>query len=120
MEGFGGAAGEVSLISKMPRCRVWYITDAAVIGRRGFVDEIFRLCRDRLGPQCKDGAWKDFAFYQVPAESGLRVSGVMRDGKVRWVTYMRDGKVLRQSSDRETLVIRGEEGGSLSLKPDRP
>ena len=62
-------------------------------------------------------AWRDFAFYQVPAESGLRVSGVMRDGKVRWVTHMRDGKVLRQSSDRETLVICGEEGGSLSLKP---
>ena len=62
-------------------------------------------------------AWKDFAFYQVPAESDLRVSGVMRDGKVRWVRYMRGGKVLRQSAARESLVIRHGADGSPSLEP---
>jgi len=45
-------------LGKMLRCRVRYFTDGAVIGSRGFVDEVFRLCRDRFGPQRKDGARK--------------------------------------------------------------
>ena len=45
-------------ISRMLRCRVRYFTDGAVIGSRGFVDEVFRLCRDRFGGQRKDGARK--------------------------------------------------------------
>ena len=63
-------------------------------------------------------AWKDFAFYQVPAESGLRASGVMRDGEVRWVGYTRDGKLLRQSNRRESLVIE-QNGNAVSLKEDK-
>jgi len=45
-------------IGKMLRCRVRYFTDGAVIGSRGFVDEVFRLCRDRFGEKRKDGARK--------------------------------------------------------------
>ena len=45
-------------MSKMLRCRVRYFTDGAVIGSRGFVDEVFRLCRDRFGGKRKDGARK--------------------------------------------------------------
>ena len=45
-------------IGKMLRCRVRYFTDGAVIGSRGFVDEVFRLCRDRFGRKRKDGARK--------------------------------------------------------------
>ena len=45
-------------IGKMLRCRVRYFTDGAVIGSRGFVDEVFRLCRNRFGPARKDGARK--------------------------------------------------------------
>jgi len=45
-------------IGKMLRCRVRYFTDGAVIGSRGFVDEVFRLCRDRFGGKRKDGARK--------------------------------------------------------------
>ena len=43
---------------KMLRCRVRYFTDGAVIGSRGFVNEVFQLCRDRFGPRRKDGARK--------------------------------------------------------------
>jgi hypothetical protein len=43
-------------LGKMLRCRVRYFTDGAVIGSRGFVDEVFRLCRDRFGGKRKDGA----------------------------------------------------------------
>ena len=45
-------------ISKMLRCRVRYFTDGAVIGSRGFVDEVFRRFRDRFGGTRKDGARK--------------------------------------------------------------
>jgi len=45
-------------LGKMLLCRVRYFTDGAVIGSRGFVDEVFRMCRDRFGPQRKDGARK--------------------------------------------------------------
>jgi REP element-mobilizing transposase RayT len=45
-------------LGKMLRCRIRYFTDGAVIGSRGFVDEVFRLCRDRFGEKRKDGARK--------------------------------------------------------------
>jgi hypothetical protein len=45
-------------MGKMLRCRVRYFTDGAVIGSRGFVDEVFRLCRDRFGGTRKNGARK--------------------------------------------------------------
>jgi hypothetical protein len=45
-------------LRQMLRCRVRYFTDGAVIGSRGFVDEVFRLCRDRFGEKRKDGARK--------------------------------------------------------------
>ena len=45
-------------LRKMLRCRVRYFTDGAVIGSRGFVDEVFRACRERFGKKRKDGARK--------------------------------------------------------------
>ena len=52
--------GKDVALGRMLRCRVRYFTDGAVIGSRAFVDEVFRLCRDRFGPRRKDGArkWK--------------------------------------------------------------
>lgn len=64
-------------------------------------------------------AWKDFAFYQVPAESGLRVSGMMRGGEVRWLAYTRQDRVLRRSTGRESLRIE-REGAALRLSPSLP
>ena len=50
--------GRDRVLGQMLRCRVRYFTDGAVIGSRGFVDEVFRLCRDRFGEKRKDGARK--------------------------------------------------------------
>jgi len=50
-------AREVAL-GRMLRCRVRYFTDGAVIGSRGFVDEVFARCRERFGPKRRDGARK--------------------------------------------------------------
>ena len=47
--------GEISL-SKMLRCRVRYFTDGAVIGSRGFVDEVFARSRERFGAKRSSGA----------------------------------------------------------------
>ena len=48
---------ELSL-GKMLRCRIRYFTAGAVIGSRGFVNEVFAGARDRFGPNRKDGARK--------------------------------------------------------------
>ncbi len=45
-------------LRRMLRCRVRYFTDGAVIGSRGFVDEVFGLCRDRFGEKRESGARK--------------------------------------------------------------
>jgi hypothetical protein len=54
----------------MLRCRIRYFTDGAVIGSRSFVDEVFRLCRERFGAKRKDGAHK-------LRGSGAAASGVL-------------------------------------------
>ena len=38
------------------RCRVRYFTDGAVIGSRGFVNEVLGTNRSRFGPRRKTGA----------------------------------------------------------------
>ena len=45
-------------IGRMLRCQVRYFTDGAVLGSRGFVDGVFRSCRDRFGDKRKSGARK--------------------------------------------------------------
>jgi hypothetical protein len=51
-------SGRDVALGRMLRFRVRYFTDGAVIGSRGFVDEVFGLCRDRFGPKRKSGARK--------------------------------------------------------------
>ena len=43
-------------LSQLVRYRIRYFTDGAVLGSRGFVDEIFNACRERFGARRKDGA----------------------------------------------------------------
>ena len=43
-------------LSQVVRYRIRYFTDGAVLGSRGFVDEIFKTCRERFGERRKDGA----------------------------------------------------------------
>jgi REP element-mobilizing transposase RayT len=45
-------------LSKMLRFKVRYFTDGAVIGSRGFVEEVFQKSRERFGPKRKTGARK--------------------------------------------------------------
>jgi hypothetical protein len=45
-------------LSKMLRFKVRYFSDGAVIGSRGFVEEVFLKSRERFGPKRKTGARK--------------------------------------------------------------
>ncbi len=45
-------------ISQVVRHRVRYFTDGAVIGGRGFVEEVFERCREYFGPKRRLGARK--------------------------------------------------------------
>ena len=45
-------------ISQVIRHRVRYFSDGAVIGGRGFVDQVFRDCRERFGKNRTSGARK--------------------------------------------------------------
>ncbi len=38
--------------------------------------------------------WKDVEFYDLPASKGIRVSGKMENGDVKWVKYTKNGKEL--------------------------
>lgn len=36
--------------------------------------------------------WKDIEFYDLPAQGGVKVSGIMRSGKVSRISFKQDGK----------------------------
>lgn len=58
--------------------------------------------------------WKDFAFYNVPAEAGIRVSGSMKGGQVQWISHSKDDKELLRL-DRKARVTIQTEGARLKL-----
>ena len=66
-------------LARMLRYRVRYFTDGAVLGGRGFVDEVFASCRDRFGPRRVSGARK------------LRGSGAAAAGSLWSVRDLRKG-----------------------------
>jgi REP element-mobilizing transposase RayT len=73
-----GVLPELSM-AKMLRCRVRYFTEGAVIGSRGFVNEVFEGSRERFTERRKDGARR-------MRGSGAAAKGVlwsMRDLRVR-------------------------------------
>jgi REP element-mobilizing transposase RayT len=46
------------MLGRVLSCRVRYFTDGAVLGSRGFVNEVFHASRDRFGERRRDGARK--------------------------------------------------------------
>jgi hypothetical protein len=56
----------------MPRCRVRYFTDGAVIGSRSFVNVAFASARERFGKNRRDGARK--LRGEASAAAGMRWS----------------------------------------------
>ena len=60
------------------------------------------------------GEWRDAAFYDLAAEDGIRVSGEMRGGEVRWVSYRKDGEGLLRLEEARPVRIR-KTGGKIDL-----
>ncbi len=52
------AGGRDIPLAKMLRHRVRYFTAGAVVGSRGFVEEVFLACRERFGSKRRNGARK--------------------------------------------------------------
>ncbi|MFV0338865.1 MAG: chemotaxis protein CheW, partial [Chthoniobacterales bacterium] len=50
------ASGGKLSIAEALRCRVRYFCDGAVLGRKAFVEGVFKTNRDRFGPKRKTGA----------------------------------------------------------------
>ena len=76
----------------------------------------FVLCLIAMGVQSYDdrilpfpampSGFKDFAFYNLPAEGGIRVSGRMAGGKVEWLTYRQGEKTLLRTDQARPVRIR--------------
>lgn len=49
--------------------------------------------------------WKEFAFYDLPTEAGFRVSGEIKEGQVRWVSYCKGDKELLRKNDGSPEAI---------------
>ena len=62
--------------------------------------------------------WKNVSFYNVPVEGGIRVSGEMKDGNLRWVSCSKDGEELYRSTDAVHLKI-NRDGKKVSLMEEK-
>ena len=49
--------------------------------------------------------WKNAAFYNLPAEHGLRVSAKWINGKPAWASYTLHGEELLQTNDPGSVKI---------------
>ena len=64
-------------------------------------------CDDRIAVfPAVPASWKDFTFYNVPAEAGIRVSAAMKDCQVQWVSYSKDGQELLRLTRKAQVTIR--------------
>jgi hypothetical protein len=50
-------------------------------------------------------AFADIEFYNLPATDGIRVSGVMKDGKTQRVWFEKDGKTLLNVKDKDHISV---------------
>jgi hypothetical protein len=53
---------------------------------------------------------KDIEFYNLPAVNGIRVSGVLKDGKVKSVLYSKDGIELLKSNTLTNVEVYDDKG----------
>lgn len=61
-------------------------------------------------------AWRDIDFANIPAESGILVSGSIRDGVLQWISCTHRGREIYRSTTAEPLRI-GQKQGVINLEP---
>ena len=50
-------------------------------------------------------SWKNAAFYNLPAEGGIKVSGKMENGKVKWVRFFKNGKMVKETNQLKEVKV---------------
>ena len=54
--------------------------------------------------------WDNLSFYDLPAECGVRVSAEMKNGKLVWATFKKDGKELLKMTENKPVKIINNNG----------
>ena len=104
-------------LTEVPGNRNYYFIDDFTSYVLTVISMALQSYDDRITPfPAVPGEWKDFAFYDVPAEDGIRVSGELKDGKVRWVSYNKDGRELLHKSDGNPVIIKRDAAGRTVLQ----
>ncbi|MDR3235514.1 MAG: hypothetical protein LBT48_02160 [Prevotellaceae bacterium] len=62
-------------------------------------------------------AFADIEFYNLPAENGIRVSGIMKNGKTQRVWFEKDGKTLLESTGKEKVCASWSNNRLIVKKP---
>jgi hypothetical protein len=60
--------------------------------------------------------WKDIAFYGIRAEKGISVSASMKNGRIEWISFSRNGSELLRATEGSVFRI-VEEGDAVVVKP---
>ncbi|NBC83562.1 MAG: hypothetical protein GVY19_09280 [Bacteroidetes bacterium] len=60
-------------------------------------------------------AWQNVEFYNLAAENGVKVSGKMENGEVKWVTYQKNGKKLLETKEAVKIKIEVDDDGNTKL-----
>lgn len=61
-------------------------------------------------------AWKDIEFYNLQASYGIKVSGIVKNGKTQWVSFTKDDKeLLKLNEKRDVKIITNH--NTIILKP---
>jgi hypothetical protein len=63
--------------------------------------------------------WKDIEFYNLPAVNNIRVSGVMKNGKVESISYIKDGIELLKSSTIMNVQVFEDKGKTILKNKER-
>jgi hypothetical protein len=102
-------------LTEVPGNRNYYFIDSYASYVLVPISMALQSCNDRITPfPAMPAEWRDFAFYDVPAESGIRVSGELKDGKAQWVSYCKDSKeLLRRSNGNPVMIKRDMAGRSV-------
>jgi hypothetical protein len=57
--------------------------------------------------------WRDIEFYNLPAVNGIRVSGVLKNGKVKSIIYSKDGIELLKSNTLTNVQVYEDKGKTI-------
>jgi len=104
-------------LSEVPGSQNYYFVDGYSSYVLVPISMALQSYNDRIIPfPAVPAAWKEFAFYDLPAEAGIRVSGEMKNGQVHWVSYCKDGLELLRREDGRPVEIKHDMAGRSVLQ----